>query len=103
LDNFSIADQAGIIPFVDTSAFVDTNQGLALPTMCCHFLWRTPLKQGQHDGDVPRTAPFIALAAYHSTAYLAKGKLTLPVLAIGGEAAFGTMMATVMHFAAIDA
>jgi hypothetical protein len=42
------------------------------------------------------------LAAYHSTAYLAKGKLTLPVLAIGGEAAFGTMMATVMHFAAID-
>ena len=65
-------------------------------------LWRTPLKQGQHDGDVPRTAPIIALAAYHSTAYLAKGKLTLPVLAIGGEAAFGTMMATVMHFAAID-
>jgi pimeloyl-ACP methyl ester carboxylesterase len=26
----------------------------------------------------------------------------MPVLAIGGEAAFGTMMATVMHFAATD-
>jgi pimeloyl-ACP methyl ester carboxylesterase len=37
-----------------------------------------------------------------SQAYLAKGKLTMPVLAIGGEAAFGTMMATVMRFAATD-
>jgi pimeloyl-ACP methyl ester carboxylesterase len=26
----------------------------------------------------------------------------MPVLAIGGEAAFGTMMATVMRFAAMD-
>jgi AcrR family transcriptional regulator len=25
------------------------------------------LKQGQHDGDLPRTAPIIALAAYYST------------------------------------
>ena len=40
--------------------------------------------------------------AIDSKAYLAKGKLTMPVLAIGGEAAFGTMMATVMRFAAID-
>jgi pimeloyl-ACP methyl ester carboxylesterase len=30
------------------------------------------------------------------------GKLTVPVLAIGGKAAFGTMMATVMRFAAAD-
>jgi pimeloyl-ACP methyl ester carboxylesterase len=40
--------------------------------------------------------------AFDNKAYLAKGKLTMPVLAIGGEAAFGTMMATVMRFAAND-
>ena len=31
-----------------------------------------------------------------------KGKLTMPVLAIGGEKSFGPMMATVMRFAASD-
>jgi pimeloyl-ACP methyl ester carboxylesterase len=40
--------------------------------------------------------------ALDSKAYLAKGKLTIPVLAIGGEAAFGKMMSTVMRFAATD-
>jgi len=40
--------------------------------------------------------------AVDSKAYLAKGKLAMPVLAIGGEAAFGTMMATVMRFAATN-
>jgi pimeloyl-ACP methyl ester carboxylesterase len=35
-------------------------------------------------------------------AYLAKGKLAMPVLAIGAEAMFGTMMATVMHCVATD-
>jgi glycosyltransferase involved in cell wall biosynthesis len=30
----------------------------------------------------------------------AKGKLTMPVLAVGGEKSFGMMMATVMRFAA---
>jgi pimeloyl-ACP methyl ester carboxylesterase len=40
--------------------------------------------------------------ALDSKAYLAKGKLTMPVLAVGGEAAFGTMMATVMRFSATD-
>jgi pimeloyl-ACP methyl ester carboxylesterase len=40
--------------------------------------------------------------AIDSKTYLAKGKLTMPVLAIGGEAAFGTMMATVMRLAATD-
>jgi pimeloyl-ACP methyl ester carboxylesterase len=40
--------------------------------------------------------------ALDSKAYLAKEKLTIPVLAIGGEAAFGTMMATVMRFAATN-
>ena len=32
----------------------------------------------------------------------AQGKLTMPVLAIGGEKSFGPMMATVMRFAASD-
>jgi pimeloyl-ACP methyl ester carboxylesterase len=40
--------------------------------------------------------------ALDSKIYLAKGKLTMPVLAIGGEAAFGTMMGTVMRVAATD-
>jgi pimeloyl-ACP methyl ester carboxylesterase len=40
--------------------------------------------------------------AIDSKSYLAGGKLATPVLAIGGEAAFGSMMATVMRFAASD-
>jgi pimeloyl-ACP methyl ester carboxylesterase len=40
--------------------------------------------------------------AIDNKAYLAKGKLAMPVLAIGGEAAFGTTMATVMRLAATD-
>jgi pimeloyl-ACP methyl ester carboxylesterase len=40
--------------------------------------------------------------ALDSTTYLAKGKLNMPVLAIGGEAAFGPMMATVMRVAATN-
>jgi pimeloyl-ACP methyl ester carboxylesterase len=40
--------------------------------------------------------------AADSKTHLAEGKLTMPVLAVGGEAAFGTMMATVMRFAATD-
>jgi pimeloyl-ACP methyl ester carboxylesterase len=34
--------------------------------------------------------------------FLTAGKLTMPVLAIGGEKSFGPMMATVMRFAATD-
>src|SRR5262249_51611523 len=33
---------------------------------------------------------------------VAKGKLKMPVLAVGGEKSFGPMMATVMRFAADD-
>ena len=33
--------------------------------------------------------------AIDNQAFLAKGKLTMPVLAVGGEKSFGTMMATV--------
>jgi pimeloyl-ACP methyl ester carboxylesterase len=40
--------------------------------------------------------------AIDNKAYLAKGKLSIPVLAIGGEASFGPMMATVMRFAATN-
>jgi len=40
--------------------------------------------------------------AIDNQAFLAQGKLTMPVLAVGGEKSFGTMMATVMRFAAND-
>src|SRR5271163_4399057 len=40
--------------------------------------------------------------AVDNKAYLAKGRLAMPVLAIGGEAAFGPMMATVMRVAGTD-
>ncbi|BBD98805.1 alpha/beta hydrolase [Sphingobium amiense] len=40
--------------------------------------------------------------AIDDKAFLAQGKLTMPVLAIGGEKSFGPMMATVMRYAATD-
>jgi pimeloyl-ACP methyl ester carboxylesterase len=40
--------------------------------------------------------------AIDNQAFLAGGKLTMPVLAIGGAKSFGPMMATVMRFAASD-
>ena len=40
--------------------------------------------------------------AIDNTAFLAKGKLSMPVLAIGGEKSFGTTMADVMRFAATN-
>lgn len=40
--------------------------------------------------------------AIDNQALLTKGKLSMPVLAIGGEKSFGTMMATIMRFAASD-
>jgi pimeloyl-ACP methyl ester carboxylesterase len=40
--------------------------------------------------------------AIDNKAFLAKGKLKMPVLAVGGEKSFGPMMATVMRFAADD-
>jgi pimeloyl-ACP methyl ester carboxylesterase len=40
--------------------------------------------------------------AIDSKAFLAQGKLTMPVLAVGGEAAFGSMMATVMRCVAVN-
>jgi pimeloyl-ACP methyl ester carboxylesterase len=40
--------------------------------------------------------------AIDNQAFLAKGKLTMPVLAVGGEKSFGATMATVMRFAATD-
>jgi pimeloyl-ACP methyl ester carboxylesterase len=40
--------------------------------------------------------------AIDNKAFVAKGKLAMPVLAIGGSKSFGPMMATVMRFAATD-
>jgi len=40
--------------------------------------------------------------ALDNQAFVAKGKLTMPVLAVGGEKSFGTTMAAVMRFAASD-
>ncbi len=40
--------------------------------------------------------------AIDNQSFLAKGKLKMPVLAVGGEKSFGSMMATVMRFAAAD-
>jgi pimeloyl-ACP methyl ester carboxylesterase len=40
--------------------------------------------------------------AIDNKAFLAKGKLTMPVLAVGGEKSFGPMMATAMRFAATN-
>jgi pimeloyl-ACP methyl ester carboxylesterase len=40
--------------------------------------------------------------AIDNKAFLAKGLLTMPVLAVGGEKSFGPMMATIMRFAATD-
>ena len=40
--------------------------------------------------------------AIDNKAFLAKGKLTMPVLAVGGEKSFGPMMATVMRAAATN-
>ncbi|MEI9853010.1 MAG: alpha/beta hydrolase [Sphingomonas sp.] len=40
--------------------------------------------------------------AIDNRAFLAGGRLSVPVLAIGGEKSFGPMMATVMRFAATD-
>ena len=40
--------------------------------------------------------------AIDDKAFLAQGKLTMPVMALGGEKSFGPMMATVMRFAASD-
>ena len=40
--------------------------------------------------------------AIDNKAFVAQGKLTMPVLAVGGEKSFGPMMATVMRAAATD-
>jgi pimeloyl-ACP methyl ester carboxylesterase len=50
---------------------------------------------------------FMQFAAFDQDAidnqqFLAKGKLPMPVLAIGGEKSFGTTMAKIMRFAATD-
>jgi pimeloyl-ACP methyl ester carboxylesterase len=43
-----------------------------------------------------------AAHAIDNKAFLAQGKLAMPVLAVGGEKSFGPTMAMVMRFAASD-
>jgi pimeloyl-ACP methyl ester carboxylesterase len=79
--------------------------------------WSAPPSERHHHAGLLQTiqnvlpgairAGFAEFAAFgqdaiDNNAYFAKGKLTVPVPAIGGEAAFATMMDTVMHFAATD-
>ena len=40
--------------------------------------------------------------AIDNKAFVAQGKLTMPVLAVGGEKSFGPMMAVVMRSAAMN-
>jgi pimeloyl-ACP methyl ester carboxylesterase len=40
--------------------------------------------------------------AIDNKAFVATGKLTMPVLAVGGEKSFGPQMATIMRFAAAN-
>jgi len=40
--------------------------------------------------------------AIDNKAFLAQGKLSMPVLAIGGEKSFGPLMAEIMRFAATN-
>jgi pimeloyl-ACP methyl ester carboxylesterase len=65
-----------------------------------HYAALYALPGGMHSG-------FAQFAAFDQDAidnkgFVAEGKLTVPVLAIGGEKSFGPMMATVMRFAASD-
>jgi pimeloyl-ACP methyl ester carboxylesterase len=53
------------------------------------------------------TKPFYEFAAFDqgardNQAFVAKGKLTMPVLAVGGEKSFGPTMAVVMRAAATN-
>ena len=58
--------------------------------------WRMS-QTAAHPVSKPQSRPAPA-----NKALLAKGKLAMPVLAIGGEKSFGATMAVIMHFAATD-
>jgi pimeloyl-ACP methyl ester carboxylesterase len=65
-----------------------------------HYSELYALPSAMHSG-------FMQFAAFDQDAidnqqFLAKGKLPMPVLAIGGEKSFGATMATIMRFAATD-
>jgi pimeloyl-ACP methyl ester carboxylesterase len=65
-----------------------------------HYAKLNALPGAMHSG-------FAQFAAFDQDAidnkeFMAKGKLKMPVLAVGGEKSFGPMMATVMRFAADD-
>ena len=65
-----------------------------------HYAKLYAMPGAMHDG-------FAQFAAFDQDviddrAYLANGKLTMPVLGVGGEKSFGPMMATVMRAAAVN-
>jgi pimeloyl-ACP methyl ester carboxylesterase/uncharacterized RmlC-like cupin family protein len=70
------------------------------PAMRDHYARLYAMPGAMHSG-------FAQFAAFDQDAtdnhgFVAKGKLAMPVLAVGGEKSFGAMMATVMRFAASD-
>ena len=66
-----------------------------------HYAQLYALPGAMHSG-FAQFAAFDQDAADNEAALAAKGKLKMPVLAVGGEKSFGPMMATVMRFAAED-
>ncbi len=66
-----------------------------------HYAQLYALPGAMHSG-FAQFAAFDQDAADNEAALAAKGKLKMPVLAVGGEKSFGPMMATVMRFAADD-
>jgi pimeloyl-ACP methyl ester carboxylesterase len=66
-----------------------------------HYAKLYALPGAMHSG-FAQFAAFDQDAVDNKAFLAAKGKLRMPVLAIGGEKSFGPMMATVMRFAASD-
>ena len=66
-----------------------------------HYASPYALPGAMHSG-FAQFAAFDQDAVDNKAFLAAKGKLTMPVLAVGGEKSFGPMMATVMQFAASD-
>jgi len=66
-----------------------------------HYAKLYALPDAMHSG-FAQFAAFDQDAVDNKAFLAAKGKLRMPVLAIGGEKSFGPMMATVMRFAASD-
>lgn len=66
-----------------------------------HYAKLYALPGAMHSG-FAQFAAFDQDAQYNQAILASKGKLTMPILAVGGEKSFGPMMATVMRAAATD-